>query len=412
LSFNDVKNLSVYLKVIEDDDGKFCPAPEAIPPDDLVGASLPFAGSELDSSKFLQFGNVIHLRLGRTPDTRPPSPAVKINEIQVKNLSDGIGSLEIEVHIHELGTDRFLGCSGQINGLREVDVSGRFYVVNAKFTLDQSRQRNLTYYDVKDKNIYLVIIEDDEAPCPCPPSYGGLGLDDLVVISAPFPGAELFQAKEITNLGNLTHLSLGLDGAPARVTLLTPTNLSLLNSSTLLFTWQRSGPDPVDLYQFQLAVDSLMTVIVKDTTTTNIGLTISAKGLQQGFYWWRVRGRNANGWGLFSRQNSFIFLTPTRVTSPAITVTDFHLDQNYPNPFNPETAIKYELPKQAEVKLEIFDITGRQVRSLVQQIQQAGRYTITWDGRNEQGEALASGVYLYQLRAGSFVQTRRMALVR
>jgi hypothetical protein len=360
----------------------------------------------------LQFGNVIHLRLGRTPDTRPPSPAVKINEIQVKNLSDGIGSLEIEVHIHELGTDRFLGCSGQINGLREVDVSGRFYVVNAKFTLDQSRQRNLTYYDVKDKNIYLVIIEDDEAPCPCPPSYGGLGLDDLVVISAPFPGAELFQAKEITNLGNLTHLSLGLDGAPARVTLLTPTNLSLLNSSTLLFTWQRSGPDPVDLYQFQLAVDSLMTVIVKDTTTTNIGLTISAKGLQQGFYWWRVRGRNANGWGLFSRQNSFIFLTPTGVTSPAITVTDFHLEQNYPNPFNPSTTVKYELPKPVEVHLKIYDLMGQHVRTLVQQDQPAGRYTILWDGRNEKGEVLASGVYLYQLRAGSFVQTRRMALVR
>ncbi|MDZ7292991.1 MAG: T9SS type A sorting domain-containing protein [candidate division KSB1 bacterium] len=91
---------------------------------------------------------------------------------------------------------------------------------------------------------------------------------------------------------------------------------------------------------------------------------------------------------------------------------EFGLHQNYPNPFNPSTTITYELPQAVEVKLVIFDLMGRHVRTLVNQRQPAGRYTITWDGRNEQGEALASGVYLYQLRAGNFVQTRRMALVR
>jgi hypothetical protein len=98
----------------------------------------------------------------------------------------------------------------------------------------------------------------------------------------------------------------------------------------------------------------------------------------------------------------------------------FMLAQNHPNPFNPSTVIKYELPQAVDVQLAIWDLTGRRVRKLVQQQQPAGRYAITWDGRNEQGEALASGVYLYQLRAGDpsagsgrgFVQTRRMALVR
>ena len=99
---------------------------------------------------------------------------------------------------------------------------------------------------------------------------------------------------------------------------------------------------------------------------------------------------------------------------------EFELAQNYPNPFNPETTIKYELPKQAKVKLDIYDLMGKHVRTLVQQDQPAGRYTITCDGRNEQGEAIASGVYLYQLRVGDpsagsgrgFVQTRKMALLR
>jgi flagellar hook assembly protein FlgD len=64
------------------------------------------------------------------------------------------------------------------------------------------------------------------------------------------------------------------------------------------------------------------------------------------------------------------------------------------------------------VKLEVFDLMGRRVRTPVNQSQQAGSYAITLDGRNERGEAVSSGVYLYQLRAGEFVQARRMALVR
>ena len=92
--------------------------------------------------------------------------------------------------------------------------------------------------------------------------------------------------------------------------------------------------------------------------------------------------------------------------------TTFNLSANHPNPFNPSTTITYALPQAAEVELMIFDVMGRRVRTLVRQHQQAGRYAITWDGRNEQGEVIASGVYLYQLRAGSFVQTRRMALAR
>jgi hypothetical protein len=98
----------------------------------------------------------------------------------------------------------------------------------------------------------------------------------------------------------------------------------------------------------------------------------------------------------------------------------FALHANAPNPFNPSTTIKYDLAKPVEVKLVIFDLMGRQVRTLVDQRQPAGRHAITWDGRNEQGQAIASGVYIYQIRASdpsagagqAFVQTRRMALLR
>ncbi|MDI6401600.1 endo-1,4-beta-xylanase [Balneolaceae bacterium ANBcel3] len=86
----------------------------------------------------------------------------------------------------------------------------------------------------------------------------------------------------------------------------------------------------------------------------------------------------------------------------------FRLDSNYPNPFNPTTQIRYELSDQVDVTLRVYDITGRHVQTLVNNASQTpGHYTVTFDGSN-----LASGVYLYRLQAGSFVQTNKMMLVK
>ncbi|MCK6620212.1 MAG: T9SS type A sorting domain-containing protein [Calditrichaceae bacterium] len=92
--------------------------------------------------------------------------------------------------------------------------------------------------------------------------------------------------------------------------------------------------------------------------------------------------------------------------------TEFSLQQNYPNPFNPSTTIAFALPRQGKVKLEIFDILGRRVRSLLDQPMQPGRFKIEWDGRNAGGEAVASGVYFYRLVAGDFVGVKKMVLLR
>ena len=85
----------------------------------------------------------------------------------------------------------------------------------------------------------------------------------------------------------------------------------------------------------------------------------------------------------------------------------YRLFQNYPNPFNPETIFQYEIPKESPVRLEIFDITGRLVAVVVDEVQQPGSYQATWDASN-----IASGIYIYRLRAGGFVQSRRMTLVK
>jgi hypothetical protein len=91
---------------------------------------------------------------------------------------------------------------------------------------------------------------------------------------------------------------------------------------------------------------------------------------------------------------------------------NYILEQNYPNPFNPETRINYSIPEPAYVKLCIYDINGILVRTLYEGDQTAGRYQIVWDSESSSGVKVGSGVYFYRIQANSFVQTRKMILLK
>ena len=90
----------------------------------------------------------------------------------------------------------------------------------------------------------------------------------------------------------------------------------------------------------------------------------------------------------------------------------FSLEQNFPNPFNPSTEIGYSLPERAEVTLGIFNILGQRVRVMTIPEQPAGEHIFTWDGTDDRASRVSSGVYLYRLEAGSFVETKKMVLIR
>ena len=101
-------------------------------------------------------------------------------------------------------------------------------------------------------------------------------------------------------------------------------------------------------------------------------------------------------------------------------IPTFGLAQNYPNPFNPSTAFSYQLPAPSgtegsavsEVTLKIYDLLGREVATVVNGIGTPGKHTAVWDGKNDRGESVSSGIYLYQLRAGTSVVTRKMVLIK
>ncbi|MDX2128991.1 MAG: PQQ-dependent sugar dehydrogenase [Chloroherpetonaceae bacterium] len=85
----------------------------------------------------------------------------------------------------------------------------------------------------------------------------------------------------------------------------------------------------------------------------------------------------------------------------------FELEDNFPNPFNPTTQINYTLARAGEIELNVFDVLGRKVSTLVSARQEAGRYSVTFDARDQ-----SSGIYFYQLRAGGFLQTKKMVLIK
>jgi hypothetical protein len=90
----------------------------------------------------------------------------------------------------------------------------------------------------------------------------------------------------------------------------------------------------------------------------------------------------------------------------------FDLKQNYPNPFNPTTIIGYQIPQSNHVTLEIYNALGEKVRTLVNQVQETGYYQIEWNGKNDVGNQLSSGIYLYRITAGNYVKVMKMILLR
>ena len=92
--------------------------------------------------------------------------------------------------------------------------------------------------------------------------------------------------------------------------------------------------------------------------------------------------------------------------------TEFALKQNYPNPFNPSTQIQYALPSESRVVISIYDLTGRKVRTLVNEVQSAGHRSVMWNATNEIGRPVSAGMYIYTIQAGDFIQNRKMVLMK
>ena len=92
--------------------------------------------------------------------------------------------------------------------------------------------------------------------------------------------------------------------------------------------------------------------------------------------------------------------------------TTFLVHQNYPNPFNPITTLRYDLPENSHVTITIYDMIGRQVKTLINQTQDAGYRSVIWGATNDYGKPVSAGIYLYQIQAGEYISTKKMVLLK
>ena len=174
------------------------------------------------------------------------------------------------------------------------------------------------------------------------------------------------------------------------------------------FKWTRS--ERADTYQFQVSEEALFGSSVIDTLVSparDTTFMLPADTLKpETRYYWRVQAKNAGGASAWSEVVTFKTLKSVSNEEEDVPLA-FALSQNYPNPFNPVTQIRYSLPEAVYVRLEVRNILGQRVVTLVNERKNAGRYVVSLDG-----STLASGVYFYTIEAGNFRQVRKMVLIK
>ena len=113
-----------------------------------------------------------------------------------------------------------------------------------------------------------------------------------------------------------------------------------------------------------------------------------------------------------SSQFTLIYDMQLLITPVELLPKIFALHQNYPNPFNPVTTLRYDLPENAMINITIYDMLGKQVKTLVNQTQDAGYKSVIWDATNDYGKPVSAGIYLYQIQAGEYISTKKMVLLK
>ncbi len=188
----------------------------------------------------------------------------------------------------------------------------------------------------------------------------------------------------------------------------------------LMVTWTNTAPHATEYYDVYITNENWtpdspltwddLTLLVRTTQSAAAGrvdipVDLPARTGKHVIY--SVWQRSDSPEAFYSTSDVDFGPGTTTVEPDADLLPDFALEQNYPNPFNPTSKIAYRLAKGVLVNLKVFDVSGREVRTLVDHFQAAGKYEVLF-----RGEELNSGIYFYRLQAGNFVETKRMVLLK
>ncbi len=191
---------------------------------------------------------------------------------------------------------------------------------------------------------------------------------------------------------------------PSAVALVVPADQEVIAADSVRFIWHR-GESSVARYWLEIGFDPGFQFKTIDSSLTDTTKLVHGL-ISNDLYSWRMRAHNASGWGPYSEVRQFRPLY-TGVVNEAEVPADYSLSQNYPNPFNPSTQVTFGLPRESRVRLEVYNMLGERVMTVLDAARAAGYHTVTVDAA-----ALSAGVYLYRLIAGETVMTRKMLLLK
>lgn len=192
---------------------------------------------------------------------------------------------------------------------------------------------------------------------------------------------------------------------PGAVSLVGPGNLTQVSADSARFTWQKPTP-AATRYWFQISADSTFGLFSSTDSTIADTAKVFRPLLTNTTYYWRVRGGNAGGWGAYSEVRGFTVLIAGIDREEGVP-TQLTLKQNYPNPFNPATQISFGLPGETRVLLEVYNLLGQRVATLLNERRSAGYHSVRFDAAG-----LPSGLYLYRLTAGETSLFKKMLFVK
>jgi trimeric autotransporter adhesin len=179
-----------------------------------------------------------------------------------------------------------------------------------------------------------------------------------------------------------------------------------VNGMSVLLSWQTITEVSSAFFQIEISAGAGW---VKVCELKAAGLSnspkyysYSDKNLLPGKYSYRLKMIDADGTFKFSN------IVNVDLSIPAA----FALSQNYPNPFNPSTKINYQIPQTGKVSIVVYNVNGTEIRNLFNGLQEPGNYNIAWDGRNNSGNPVASGFYMYSVKHNTSVLNKKMLLIK
>ena len=211
------------------------------------------------------------------------------------------------------------------------------------------------------------------------------------------------QANNGGNIGSFSEVRSFTTGIDVPI-LISPPDSAVNVSTDPTFEW--TTVNGAVSYTLQISTfGSFINFVVNQSGITSTSYSVN--GLEENKkYYWRVRGATANYEGLFSQV--FRFTTgSTNSVDENKNLFNYNLEQNYPNPFNPKTFIKYQLAEPGFVTISIYNMLGMEIAKLVNEEKSAGSYAVEYDAKH-----LSSGIYFYRLQTESFVETKKMTLMK